>query len=184
MSPPDPLKTALLLTGRPGTGKTTIIRKVLARLPGQAGGFYTEEVREAGQRVGFCLVTLGGERATLAHVSLRSPYRVAKYGVDLEALERVGVRALREASRSCNYVVVDEIGKMELFSAAFREEVLEAVEGGKVVLGTIMSASHPWADIIKDHPAVLLLPVSEGNRETLPATILDAVQSLRASKQP
>ncbi|HLE80863.1 MAG TPA: nucleoside-triphosphatase, partial [Dehalococcoidia bacterium] len=48
MSPPDPLKTALLLTGRPGTGKTTIIRKVLARLPRQAGGFYTEEVREAG----------------------------------------------------------------------------------------------------------------------------------------
>ena len=58
----------LLLTGVPGVGKTTVVKRVAAALAGQKiAGFYTEEVRERGQRVGFRIVTLEGEQATLAH---------------------------------------------------------------------------------------------------------------------
>ena len=56
----------ILLTGRPGTGKTTAIRHVVDALGDRAGGFYTREVRAVGRRTGFELVTLAGEAAVLA----------------------------------------------------------------------------------------------------------------------
>ena len=91
----------LLLTGRPGIGKTTVIKAVAKSLGQQAGGFYTEEIRGPGGRKGFRLVTLDGQEAVMAHVNLRGRGRprVSRYGVDVAAIERVGVAALRRAMR-------------------------------------------------------------------------------------
>ncbi|MBN2098271.1 MAG: hypothetical protein JW753_01595 [Dehalococcoidia bacterium] len=36
---------ALLLTGAPGTGKTTIIRESIHATNAKPGGFYTQEIR-------------------------------------------------------------------------------------------------------------------------------------------
>ncbi|MBI4186944.1 MAG: NTPase [Chloroflexi bacterium] len=157
-----------LLTGKPGTGKTSIIKQVVAGLKGKAGGFYTEEIRRQGIREGFRLFTLDGQSAILAHVDIESPYRVGKYGVDVDSLERVGVPALRRAAGDCDLVVIDEIGKMELFSASFRETVWQIITSGKRVLGTIMLQPHPWADAIKRLPGLELITVTRTNhREVL-----------------
>jgi len=166
---------AWLLTGRPGVGKTTCLRRVLERLGRQAGGFLTEEVRVGGARVGFALVTLDGRRATLAHVERRGAPRVGKYGVDVEALDRVGVPAIRRAVEAGWWVVVDEIGKMELASAAFQTTVEDALASASPVLGTVMAAPHPWADRIKASPGVTLIEVTAANRDRLPARLLDRV---------
>jgi len=91
------MKQVYLLTGRPGTGKTSLIRQMLAGIRGKTGGFYTEEIRSQGIREGFRLVTLDGQTVLLAHVDIHSPYRVSKYGVDIDSLERVGVSALHRA---------------------------------------------------------------------------------------
>ncbi len=154
------MKTVYLLTGRPGTGKTSLVRQAVAELKGKAGGFYTEEIRVQGTRLGFKLITLDGQEAVLAHVDFQSRYRVGKYGVDVDALERVGVPALAEAIRQRDVIVIDEIGKMELFSNRFREVVLEAIQSGKRVLGTIMLKPDPWADDIKRQPQVKLVEVT------------------------
>ena len=154
------MKTVYLLTGRPGTGKTSLVRQAVAELKGKAGGFYTEEIRVQGTRLGFKLITLDGQEAVLAHVDFQSRYRVGKYGVDVDALERVGVPALAEAIKQRDVIVIDEIGRMELFSNRFREVVLEAIQSGKRVLGTIMLAPHPWADDIKRQPQVRLVEVT------------------------
>ena len=157
------MKQVYLLTGAPGTGKTSLIRQVVARMQGRAGGFYTEEIRTRGTRQGFRLVTLDGQDAVLAHVNTVSRYRVGKYGVDVDSLERVGVPALRKAAQQCDLVVIDEIGKMELFSPSFREAVSEVIDSGKRVLGTIMLKPHPWADAIKCRPQVNLIVVTRAN---------------------
>jgi len=154
------MKQVYLLTGRPGTGKTSLIKEAVARMKGVAGGFYTEEIRTHGVREGFRLVTLDGEEVVLAHVSIHSPYRVSKYGVDIDGLERVGVPALEKATEQCDLVVIDEIGKMELFSARFRETVFRIVDSGKRVLGTIMLNPNPWADAVKRRPGVNLIIVT------------------------
>ena len=157
------MKRAYLLCGTPGVGKTTLIKQAIAKVEGRAGGFYTQEIRSQGVRKGFEIVTLDGERAILAHVDIHSPYRVSKYGVDVSNLDRVGVSAIQKATQDCDIVVIDEIGKMELFSLAFREKVLEALNSGKRVLGTIMLPSHPWADQIKKRPEVKVLQVTRTN---------------------
>jgi nucleoside-triphosphatase len=166
---------AWLLTGRPGVGKTTCLRRVLEGLRRPAGGFVTEEVRRGGTRVGFALVTLDGRRATLAHVERRGPPRVGKYGVDVEALDRVGVPALRGAIEAGWLVVVDEIGKMELASAALRAAVEAALASPAPLLGAVMAAPHPWADRVKAAPGVTVVEVTTANRDRLPAELLDLV---------
>ncbi len=167
------MKKACLLSGGPGVGKTTIIKQAIGNLQGKAGGFFTEEIRAGGVRQGFRIVTLDGQSATLAHIDIKSPYRVSKYGVDIEGLDRVGVSALREATRECDLVVVDEIGKMELFSPYFKEAVLEAINSEKRVLGTIMLTSHPWADRIKQHPNVALISVTRVNQRQVLEQVLE-----------
>ena len=157
------MKQVYLLTGRPGTGKTSLIRQAVARVKGKAGGFYTEEIRNRGIREGFRLVTLDGQDAILAHININSPYRVSKYGVDVDSLDKVGVSALHRAAEECDLVVIDEIGKMELFSANFKEAVLQIIDSGKRVLGTIMLNPNPWADAIKRKPQVNVVTVTRAN---------------------
>lgn len=159
---------AYLLTGRPGVGKTTCLRKVLDLLQVPAEGFFTEEIREQGRRVGFSLLTLSGRRATLALMSRSGAPRVGKYGVNLDALDRVGVPAIHDAIRKGCLVVIDEIGKMEMASPAFRQAVEEALQSPAIVLGTILMASDPWAGQVKTHPTVRLIEVTPANRESLP----------------
>lgn len=168
---------AYLLTGGPGVGKTTIIKRALERAPVRAGGFFTEEIRTGGVRQGFRIVTLDGRSAILSHIDIKSRYRVSKYGVDIEGLDRVGVAALRDAIKECDVVVIDEIGKMELFSPCFREAVLEAVDSGKRVLGTIMLASHPLTDEIKRRPDVATITVTKMNRGPVLEQVLKWLKS-------
>jgi nucleoside-triphosphatase len=175
------MKQVYLLTGRPGTGKTSLIKQVVAQMKGQAGGFYTEEIRRQGVREGFRLVTLDGETAILAHVRIHGPHRVGKYGVDVEALDGVGVPALKRAAQHCDLVIVDEIGKMELFSPRFWEAVSRVIASGKKVLGTIMLNPNPFADAIKHQPNVNLLTVTRENYETVLAELLKWVEDVPAT---
>jgi len=175
------MKSVYLLTGKPGTGKTSLIKQAVAELEGEAGGFYTEEMWSQGARLGFKLVTLDGHEAILAHTDFNKRFQVGKYGVDVESLARVGVSALRKAAEQYDLVVVDEIGKMELFSADFREVVLAIIGGGKRVLGTIMFHSNPWADAIKRQPQVNLITVTRASYYQ----VLDDLRDwLRATKSP
>ncbi len=163
----------LLLTGRPGIGKTTVIKAVAQALGARAGGFYTEEIRNLGIRQGFKIVTLDGKSAVLSHIDVRSPHRVSKYGVDTDNIDRVAVPAVKEAIQNKDVVVIDEIGKMELFSQSFQDTVLEALNSEKKVLGTIMLASHPWADKIKQRPDVEIVKVTKINRSEVLDKVLD-----------
>ncbi len=157
------MKQVYLLTGRPGTGKTSLIKQVVAGMRDRVGGFYTEEIRSGGERQGFRLVTLDGQEAILAHINIHSPYRVSRYRVDIDSLDRVGVSALNQAVKEQRLVVIDEIGKMELFSTNFRKAVMQIINSGNKVLGTIMSSPNPEADAIKHQPQVKLITVTRTN---------------------
>ncbi|NWV03455.1 NTPCR triphosphatase, partial [Ptilonorhynchus violaceus] len=134
-----------------GVGKTTLIQKVSQALKSSGvpiDGFYTQEVREGGRRTGFDVVTLSGNRGPLSRVSLssdstsRREYRVGQYVVDLVSFEQLVLPMLRNVNHGGDtekrICVIDEIGKMELFSQAFIQAVRQTLAGsGTVVLGTI-----------------------------------------------
>jgi len=165
----------LLLVGRPGIGKTTVVKRVAEALGERAGGFYTEEIRGPGGRKGFRLVTLDGHEVVMAHVTLRGGGRprVGRYGVDVGAIERVGVAALRRAMEQDRIVIVDEIGKMELFCGPFKEAVLAAVGGPYAVVATAMAKPNPWVDALKAMPNVTLWEVTAENRDRLAGRVLE-----------
>ena len=162
----------LLLTGRPGVGKTTIIQRIAGDLGRRAGGFYTEEIVGPGGRKGFRVVTLDGRPATLAHVDIRSRSKVGRYAVDVAEFERVGVAALRAAIEQSEIIVFDEIGKMELFSSQFQSAVIKAISCGKPVVATAMIAAHPWVDALKAMPGVKTIEITPRNRESAAARVL------------
>lgn len=162
----------LLLTGKPGTGKTSLIKEAIARTKIKAGGFYTEEIRSGGIRQGFRIVTLDGKEAVLAHVNFSSPYRVSKYKVDVDSLNKVGVSAMQRALQECDLIIIDEIGKMELLSPQFKEAVWQAINSDKRVLGTIMLNPNHFCDTVKSHPGVEVLQVTRDEGKQALAEIL------------
>ena len=160
----------LLLTGRPGVGKTTAIMRTLEFLEGCAvTGFYTRELRGPRGRLGFEVVTLDGRRQTLAHVEFRSRDRVSRYGVDVAGFETEIVPAIDPLLHpDADLIVVDEIGKMECFSARFQEAVLRALESEVPVLGTVGLGGHPFIRQIRVRADVELIQITAENRDRLP----------------
>ncbi|MGE5173394.1 MAG: nucleoside-triphosphatase, partial [Betaproteobacteria bacterium] len=80
----------IFITGVPGSGKTTLIKKLAAELREYSpSGFYTDEIRSHGERKGFKLTSLDGQKTgTLSHVDINGPHRVGKYGVDLDGFDQ------------------------------------------------------------------------------------------------
>jgi nucleoside-triphosphatase len=159
--------TRILLEGRPGSGKTTLARRLVAGLRERdipVTGFTTEELRERGRRVGFAIDTVEGERGVLAHVDFAGPPRVGKYGVDLDALERLAIPALQASD---DLVVIDELGKMELASERFRAAVDELLATPADVVATVHTFRHPFTDALKARSDVEVLQVTSANRDDL-----------------
>ena len=155
----------LLVTGRPGVGKTTLIRRLVERpIPRKVVGFFTQEVREGGTRTGFSIETLDGKRGVLASVDMTSGPRVGKYRVNIRDLERIGVPCIEEGLACSDLLVIDEIGKMELFSERFRYAVMKAFDSRTRVLATIKLGGGDFVRRLTKRPDTEVLRLTETNR--------------------
>jgi nucleoside-triphosphatase THEP1 len=130
----------ILFTGLPGSGKTTLISRIVQQLRIPLTGFFTREIREEGKRVGFSINTLDGKQAILAHINVSGQYRVGRYGVVLENIEGVAVPSMIPKGPQ-ESVVIDEIGKMECLSSLFRKTLLDILDMPNTVIGTISLVS-------------------------------------------
>lgn len=171
-------ETNLLLTGQPGSGKTTLIKNVLNDIDYSVGGFFSSEMRRGNQRVGFTLDTLDGRRGILAHIDLATEQRIGKYYVDVPSLNKVGVSALENALKEKEVITVDEIGKMELLSGEFKRVLTTVLDSPKPLIGTIMQGQNETADAIKQRGDVALFHVNEETRAYLQNEILLRLQRL------
>lgn len=158
--------TNLLITGLPRSGKTTLLKKILhsQSIKNRAGGFLTEEFRNSEERIGFYIRTIPeGKKGILAQKGMSSPFRVGRYGVDIQILEKLGCEAILQAINSKKIVAVDEIGKMELFSETFRALMIEALNSPNKVLATILQRPNAFADRVKKRHDVRLLHLGKEN---------------------
>ncbi|MBS3819051.1 NTPase [bacterium] len=161
----------LFLTGYPGVGKTTVIKEVV-RLCDKIRfkGFYTSEIREKGGRTGFKINTFSGKSGVLSHKEIQSPYRVGKYRVSIEDLENIGVKELLHRGE-VDVFVIDEIGKMEVFSEKFCKAVEDILNSNYPLIGTLSKKGSGFIKEVRNRNDVELIEVTTSNRNKLPAQI-------------
>lgn len=107
----------------------------------------------------------------LAHVDLPGPPRVGKYGVDLDAFERVALPAL-EQPRADGVVIVDEPGKMELASERFRASVLDLLDAPITAVATVHAFRHPFTDQLKARAEIELVELTRADPDMLPVQLV------------
>ncbi|MFC1705875.1 nucleoside-triphosphatase [Planctomycetota bacterium] len=158
----------LLLTGLPGVGKTTVMQRLASLLaPGTFAGFFTEEIRRGGRRVGFGMTTWCGTERVLAHVDRKGGPRVGRYGVDIAAVDEVARTALNLEKPTSLYLI-DEIGKMEALSRTFVEAMRALLASNRVVVATVAQKGGGFIGEVRGLPGAELWTVTRSNRDGLP----------------
>lgn len=174
----------LLIVGRPGIGKTTLMKRLahsLRNLP--IDGFLTEELREGETRMGFWLSPLDGRQVLLAHRHLKSGVRVGPYKVNAAVLEEVAVPVIRRAMQRALVLFMDELGKMELCSKAFEQAVQEAFDHGPSVVAAAGLSPLPFLNALKRRKDVELIPLSASNRDAVEEELEARLQALCAEDE-
>ena len=165
----------ILITGTPGVGKTTLVRKIITDLRQfNPAGFYTGEIREGGIRKGFNLTAPDGRAGLLAHVDIKSPLRVGKYGVDTVGFERFLV-SLDLSNPENRLVIIDEIGKMECFSEKFKTLVRTLLDSDRTVIATIALKGGGFITEVKSREDIVAHQLTFRNRDSLPVEIIRSI---------
>jgi nucleoside-triphosphatase len=133
-------------------------------------GFLTREDARVSAGLGFGS-RQWPEKRTLAQVSHRGGPRVGRYGVDLEAFERIALPALDDVPAG-SVLVIDELGKMELASERFRDAVGALFDADTPIVATVHAHRHPFTDALKRRDDVEVRRVTRANRDALPKQIL------------
>ena len=177
------LKSAkILLTGLPGCGKTTAIMKIIDTLNcGKVAGFYTQEIRQNNVRKGFRWKRLDGAEGILAHIKIKGPWRVGKYGVDVAGFEESVVPILGVEQTDVELFVIDEIGKMECFSEKFVAAVRRLFDSEKPVLATVAQKGTGLISEVKNYPNTELFNLTSANREKAVSEILEILSILKGT---
>ena len=134
----------------------------------QAGGFYTEEIRERGERRGFRIVTFDGAKAVIAHVDFPKTHRIGKYGVDVAAIDE----ASAELTKNVDLYLVDEIGKMECLSERFVEHMRALLDSKRTVVATVASRGEGFIAEVKQRDDCELWTLNRSNRDAMPERVL------------
>ncbi len=157
-----------IIRGRPGSGKSTTVELVRNRLEDmglRVGGIRTPEVREGGVRVGFMVEDIDRDvRGMFASVNYTGGPKISKYTVNISIFEDIAISALERALAESDIIIIDEIGKMELFSHKFKEVVLRIWESSKVVIATAPVSRIPFVERICEYSKVYWLKRGESGR--------------------
>jgi nucleoside-triphosphatase len=170
----------ILLTGLPGCGKTTAIMKIINNLRSdKVAGFYTQEIRQNNVRKGFSWKRLDGADGTLAHIKIKGPWRVGKYGVDVAGFEESVVPILGVEQTDVELFVIDEIGKMECFSEKFVAAVRRLFASEKSVLATVAQKGAGLISEVKNYPNTEIFNLTRAGRDKTVAEISKILSFLR-----
>eukprot|EP01100_Stratorugosa_tubuloviscum_P013841 TRINITY_DN7117_c0_g1_i2.p1 TRINITY_DN7117_c0_g1~~TRINITY_DN7117_c0_g1_i2.p1 ORF type:complete len:174 (+),score=55.26 TRINITY_DN7117_c0_g1_i2:67-588(+) len=162
----------ILLTGKPGIGKTTVIQNLIQLLENdnrRISGFYTKEIRSQEGRIGFEIITTQGVCGPLARIASKNettlcPFIVGKYFVDIHSFEQICLPTL-EIKQDIDLYIIDEIGKMELLSQQFNNAIDRLFNSGKSIIATIPEKGSYYIQSLKQRGQLIL--VTQENRSSL-----------------
>jgi len=175
------------ITGMPSVGKTQTLIKIIEKIQ-KSGynveGMITEPIIEKKKRIGFYVVDWQTrEKEVFAHIEMDTKDKIGKYGVDINALESIGVPAIEKAieDEEIHVIIIDEIGKMEMLSERFCDVVIDALDSDKPIMVTLHKKSRsPLLQDVRRRDDIRILEVTPVNRNLLPYKI----EKIMAEKLP
>ena len=181
----------LFLTGKVQIGKTTVVDKTIARLGVTPGGFrtYFGEDRRAPHH--FLYMGSAAQPRSFAPDHAIAEFRLGADGVPtacqlLPRFEELGLCCLEDAQKY-PMLLMDECGRLEQRLLAFRQRVLELLDGSTPILGVVREDAMDWLEEIRRHPGVQLIPVTVENRDRLPeemaAYFMDLLEQTKNRKE-
>lgn len=179
------MPTRVLLTGSPGVGKTTAIRKILSLVaPNRCVGFFAEERLIGGRRSGFNIRTLSGREGLLSSPELGGEPRFGtvmpdgrrRLGVSLSFLEDVACPEMLAGVSAGKGVLLDEIGPMQAISAAFRSSVELVLASDVFLIASVAQADDPWLSALRSAQREHIVVLTRSSRDIV---VEQVCQSLR-----
>ncbi len=162
----------IAITGVPGSGKTTLCKRLIEALTIKVGGILTQDIRKNETRVGFEILDIATQqKGILAHVVAKTGPKVGKYTVNLADIEQIAIPAIEGALKEAELIVIDEIGPMELKSPAFVQVAEKALNSPKSLLITFKKHfEHPLIARIRREFSVYEITIQ--NREQVFSQLL------------
>jgi nucleoside-triphosphatase THEP1 len=178
-----------LLTGPVGVGKTTVAERVagLARRQGLiCGGLLAPAmINGCGQKAGIWGVDLlTANRRILARTdrNLGGP-AIGPYSFDAAALDWAAGVA-EKAMGACDLLVVDEIGKLELWQGSGLSSILFRLASGQASRSLVLVRESLLADLQARLEPVeqVVFKVSEANRGEMPLRVFESLVQAEENK--
>ncbi len=168
------------ISGSQGVEKTETLEKIIDMLDDEGitvGGMVSDPIMENNRRVGYQVMNWQNkEKAVFAHLNLDTMLEIEGYGVNLDSLEEVGVKAIQDAAETRDVILVDEIGKMQVESEAFNQTVKRAMELNKPMILTFQKKSrNTLLQDIRRRDDVRMLELTDVNKDLLPYKIVDLI---------
>jgi nucleoside-triphosphatase len=169
----------ILLTGRPGVGKTTAVEHLveLAReREATVRGVFSPEIRdEKDDRIGFRITDVAtGSSEVMAHVDYDEP-SVGRYGVDVSAVDKIAREAIGAGDAAL--VVVDEIAPMQTHSDIFVKRVRAVLANETPVVAVVQEERETGSvGSVKQRDDTTVVRVTKENRDEVPDELAESVE--------
>ena len=164
----------ILITGPPRCGKSTLISKLIEYYTIKKNytiyGFLTPEVKKSGNRIGFDIVDIfSGDRSQLARVGdFKTKFKLGKYSIFIDEFENYLETTLLLEKKKVDLIIIDEIGKIELFSKKFQDFIKRIFSLDIAILATIgLKLKHLIKNYLLNLPTVQLLNLNRQNFQTI-----------------
>ena len=166
-----------LITGKVASGKSTALYKVADMLGvKRCAGLLAGEILEAGERKGFYSLGLHSRRRiVLAHKDIEKTHAVEDFGVDLESFEELCQNEFVSAlsDEDIRFIIVDEIGRMQLMSARFQKLLEEIAMSEKTLIASICYDDDlDFVREFKRREDMKLFILDEENRNRIPLEVV------------
>lgn len=177
----------VLLIGKPGIGKSTVMKKFHSLYDGAMVGIVSREITDTnGQRVGFEAVNLAGEAHVFAHKHVfqgASYVLVGKTLTDVRVIDSFVVPEIaRGLEQQGALILIDEIGKMQMLSKYFQSTMENVFFSDANVLATLFYATEDWTLPYRENAQTVLVEVTVANRDLLPSVLVGVFQYLNDLK--
>ncbi|MEM0158679.1 MAG: NTPase [Thermoplasmataceae archaeon] len=165
------------ITGPVGSIKAEALRKIIDMLEKDGAvvqGVIVSEITQGTKLTGYSILDLATKkRVTFAQSGIVSRVKIDKIGVDTRLLEEILIPSLQKARSNADYIVIDEVGKLENLTKNVQKEIEDTLKSEKPLIVTLHKKSrNPVLQEIRSLEGIRVFDITPINRNILPFKVL------------